>query len=300
MYIVPKKQVVILQSNLTDTDSNYTQFVPGTSYDLGAEVQYGQDIFRSMDANNTSIPVTETTTFGWKFLKKANKWASFDPYNSTKTKHVSEIMYVVESRYVDYIGLIELRANNVKLELFNLNDDIATAEPVWAYEEKTFYRKCYNYSEYITKDGTFKRTFLKDIFPYFSTKLKITITGTNVEVGNIIYGKKIDLGMVLINGLVSETGNLIDIEIDSETGNIKQVPIMPKKDLTVPVLIETKDYERVKNTLEDYLGLPCLFVALKGATNKLPNVALYGFYKNIRTPIGAEYCEYELIIKGVI
>lgn len=55
---------------------------------------------------------------------------------------------------VDYIGLIELKANNVKLELFNLNDDISTAESLWSYEEKTFYRTSYNYSEYITKDGT--------------------------------------------------------------------------------------------------------------------------------------------------
>lgn len=301
MYIVPRKQVVILESNLSDIDSNYTQFIPSSSYTLGVEVQYGEDIFRSLLSENTATPVAETTTLSWKYLKKANKWAAFDPYNSTKTIHATEIMYVVESRYVDYIGIMELRASNVKLELFKLEDDVSIAEPMWVQEEDTFYRKCFNYSEYITKDGTFKRTFLNDIFPYYGTKLKITITGTNVEVGNIVYGKKIDLGIVLSNnGLVSELGNLIDIEIDSETGNIKQFPIMPRKDLSVPILIETKDYERVKNVLEDYLGIACLFVALKGVKNKLPNVALYGFYKNIRTPIGAEYSEYELLIKGVI
>ena len=301
MYIIPKKQAVILESNLTDIDSNYTQFVPGTSYAVGAVIQYGEDIFRSVDNNNTATPVAGTTTFDWKYLKKANKWAAFDPYNSTKTIHATEIMYVVESRYVDYIALINLRANKVKLELFKLEDNVTIAEPIWSYEENTFYRKSFNYSEYITKDGIFKRTFIQDIFPYYGTKLKITITGTNVEVGNIVYGKKIDLGIVLANnGLVSDLGNLIDIEIDSETGNIKQVPIMPRKDLAIPVLIETKDYERVKNVLEDYLGVACLFVALKGVKNKLPNIALYGFYKNIRTPIGAEYSEYELLIKGVI
>lgn len=109
--------------------------------------------------------------------------------------------------------------------------------------------------------------------------MKITITGTNIEVGNIIYGKKIDLGIVLANNtLVLETGNLIDIEIDTETGNIKQVPIMPK-DLSVPVLIDTKDFERVKNVLDDYLGIACLFIALREVKNQLPNIALYGFYK---------------------
>ena len=215
MYIIPKKQAVILESNLTDIDSNYTQFVPGTSYAVGAVIQYGEDIFRSVDNNNTATPVAGTITFDWKYLKKANKWAAFDPYNSTKTIHATEIMYVVESRYVDYIALINLRANKVKLELFKLEDDVTIAEPLWSFEENTFYRKCFNYSEYITKDGIFKRTFLNDIFPYYGTKLKITITGTNVEVGNIVYGKKIDLGIVLANnGLVSDLGNLIDIEIE--------------------------------------------------------------------------------------
>ncbi|MFY9088962.1 hypothetical protein [Arcobacter aquimarinus] len=300
MYMIPKKKVLILESNLADIDSNYIQFVPNSSYALGVEVQYGEDIFRSLDGNNNSTPIPERTTIGWKYLKKANKWASFDPYNSTKTIHETEIMYIVESRYVDYIALLELRASKVKLELFKIEDDVSIADPIWKHEEKTYYRNCFNYSEYITKDGIFKRTFMEDVFPYYGTKLKITITGTNVEVGNIIYGKKIDLGMVLTNGLVEEFGNLIDIEIDRETGNIKQVPIMPRKDLTIPVYIETKNYERVKNILEDYLGIPCLFVALKGVKNRLPSVALYGFYKNIRTPIGAEYSEYELLIKGIV
>ncbi len=301
MYIVPKRAVVILDSNLSDVDSNYTQYVLGTSYALGVEVQYGQDIFRSLAAENTDTPIAQATSVKWKFLGKANKWAAFDEFNSTKTKHPTEIMYVVESRYVDFIGIMELKANNIKLELYKMEDDITTAEPLWQYEEKMFFRKSYNYSEYITKDGTYKRTFLQKIFPYYGTKLKIQITGTNVEVGNIIYNKKIDLGMVLVSSsFVLETGNLIDIEIDTTTGNIKQTPILPKKDLSIPVIIETKDFDRVKNIFEDHLGQACLFVALLEIKNKLPNVAVYGFYKNIRTPIGRKFCEYELLIKGVI
>lgn len=301
MYLVTKREVVILDSNLPDIDSNYTQYVPGTSYALGIEVQYGQDIFRSLEADNSATPIVQPYTTDWKHIGKANKWAAFDEFNSTKTKHPTEIMYVVESRYVDYIGMMNLKANKVKLELFKIDDDISIAESLWSYEENTFYRKCYNYTEYITKDGTFKRTFLKEIFPYYGTKLKITITGVNVEVGNIIYNKKIELGMVLASSsFVKETGNLFDIEIDSTSGNIKQVPILPRKDLTVPVLIETKDLERIENILEDYIGQACLFVAVTEIKNQIPNIAIYGFYKNIRTPIGAKYCEYELLIKGVI
>lgn len=300
MFIVPKRDVIILDSNLPDADSNYTQFVTGTSYALGVEVQYGQDIFRSLAANNTELPIAQTTTLKWKFLQKANKWAPFDEFNNTKATHPTKIMYVVESRYVDLIGIMRLKANNIKLELFKITDDITTAIPLWEYEEKLFYRNCYNYTEYITKDGVYKKTFLKEIFPYFATKLKIEITGINVEVGNIIYNKKIDLGMVLTSGMVEESGSLIDVELDTTTGYIKQTPIIPRKDLTIPVLIETKDYERATNILDEQLGKACLFVALIRIENVRPNIAIYGFYKNIRSPIGAENCEYELSIKGIV
>ncbi len=300
MYIVPKRNVIILDSNLPDADSNYIQYVVGTSYALEVEVQHGEDIFRSLAANNTVLPIAETTTLNWKFLQKANKWAPFDEFNNTKATHPTKIMYVVESRYVDFIGIMGLKANNIKLELYKIDDDIATAEPLWEYEEKLFYRKCYNYTEYITKDGVYKKIFLNKIFPYFGTKLKIEITGTNVEVGNIIYNKKIDLGIVLASGLVEESGSLIDVELDTRTGYIKQTPIIPRKDLSIPVIIETKDYDRATNILDEQLGKACLFIALMQIENVRPNIAIYGFYKNIRSPIGAETCEYELSIKGVV
>lgn len=300
MFIIPKREVVILDSNLSDADSNYTQYVAGTSYALGVEVQYGQDIFRSLNAGNSVTPIVQPYTTDWKHIGKANKWASFDEFNNTKTRHPTKIMYIVESRYVDFIGIMGLKANNIKLELYKITDDIAIAEPLWEYEEKLFYRKCYNHTEYITKDGVYKKTFLKQIFPFYGTKLKIEITGTDVEVGNIIYNKKIDLGMVLVNGLVEESGSLIDVEIDTTTGNIKQTPIIPRKDLSIPVIIETKDYERATNILDEELGKACLFVALMQIENVRPNIALYGFYQNLRIPIGAETCEYELQIKGII
>ncbi len=300
MYIVPKRNVIILDSNLPDADSNYIQYVVGTSYALEVEVQHGEDIFRSLAANNTVLPIAETTTLNWKFLQKANKWAPFDEFNNTKATHPTKIMYVVESRYVDFIGIMGLKANNIKLELYKIDDDIATAEPLWEYEEKLFYRKCYNYTEYITKDGVYEKTFLKEIFPYFGTKLKIEITGINVECGNIIYNKKIDLGIVLASGLVEESGSLIDVELDTRTGYIKQTPIIPRKDLSIPVIIETKDYDRATNILDEQLGKACLFIALMQIENVRPNIAIYGFYKNIRSPIGAETCEYELSIKGVV
>jgi hypothetical protein len=301
MYLIPKREVVILDSNLPDIDSNYTQFISGTSYALLAEVQYGQDIFRSLEANNMDIPVAQTTTIKWKFLGKANKWAAFDEFNNTKTKHETKVMYVVESRYVDYIGILNLKAKHVKLELYMMDDDIETIEPLRSYEADTFTRKSANYTEYAINDGTYKRTFLQSIYPYYGTKLKIEITGINVEVGNIIYNRKIDLGMVLANSSFAlDAGNLIDIEIDSVTGNIKQVPILPRNDLTIPILMETKDYDKTTNFLQDYKGEACLFVALTEVKNKLPSIAIYGFYKNIRIPIGAKVCEYELLIKGVV
>ncbi|WP_418180740.1 hypothetical protein ACNSOL_01335 [Aliarcobacter lanthieri] len=302
MYVVPKNEVIILDSNITDEDFNYVQFVIGNTYSLNTEVQHGEDIFRSLKDNNLDTPVSSKTTLSWKFLKKANKWAAFDEKTSSLTVNETEIIYVVQARYIDYIALLNLKARAVKFELFNISDDIDTSEPIWSKEQITYSRKPYNYTEYITSDGVFSQTILQNIFPYYAVKLKITISNTSgaiAQVGNIIYGKKIDLGITLI-GVALEIGNLLDIDIDKDTGLINQVPIMPRKDLTIPVLIDIKDFERVEQKFTELLGKPCLFIAIESIENVRPSLALYGFYKNIRIPIGAEKNEYEIQIKGVI
>lgn len=301
-FMVPKNNVTILESNLLDADSSYEQWSTG-SYGLGVEVQHGEDIFRSLEDANTAEPISETLTLSWKYLKKANKWAAFDDKNSTLTTNLLKIEYVVESRYIDYIGFFNLKADNVKVELFNINDDVTIATPLSIAEEKTVFRDTYSHSSYITAIGEYKKIVLMDLFPYYNTKMRITISASSgfVSVGNIVYGKKYNLGMTLANtSLTMDIGNLFDIDIDSETGVIKQVPILPRKDLTIPILIETKDWERVTNKLTELMGQSCLYVAVSQIKGVRPNVAIFGFYKNIRTPIGAEYTQYELVIKGVV
>ncbi|MCG3706377.1 hypothetical protein L5F43_07755 [Aliarcobacter butzleri] len=302
MHVVPKSKVVILDSNIPNEDSNYNQFIPGHNYSLNEEVQYGEDIFRSLKDNNTKTPIPLKTSLDWKFLKKANKWAAFDEETSSLTTFETEIIYVVEVRYIDCIALLNLKARKVKFELFNITDDIDTNEPIWSDEQITFSRKPYNYTEYIISEGVFSKTILQDIFPYYGVKLKITISNTPgriVEIGNIIYGKKIDLGITL-TGVALEIGNLLDIDIDKETGLVSQVPILTRKDLTIPVLIDIKDFERVEQKFTELLGIPCLFIAFNSVENVRPSLAIYGFYKTIRIPIAAEKNEYEIQIKGVI
>lgn len=301
MFAVIKSNIDILYSNIGDIDSNYEQFTENKTYSLGVEVQFGEDIFRSLKDNNIDKPVALKTSLSWKYLKKANKWAAFDEQNSTKTQNNDEIIYVVDTRYVNYIALLEVESREVKFELFNLLDDIDITLPFWSKTIKGFDRKPYNYTEYITMDGVYNKTILQELYPLNKTKLKITISNPSLtaKVGNIIYGKKQDLGTTL-TGVTLEIGNVLDIDIDTQTGYIKQVPIMPKRDINIPVLIDIKDIERVQEIFMNLLGQATLFVAFEGINNVRPSLAVYGFFKNIRIPIGAEKNEYEIQIKGVI
>jgi hypothetical protein len=301
-FVVPKNTVTILESNIPDEDSNYEQW-SSKAYALGAEVQHGEDIFRSLADDNTAEPIAGTLTQYWKYLKKANKWAAFDDKNSTLTSNPLKIEYIVESRYVDYVGFFNATGQNIKVELFNLNDNVDTAIPIKLKEEQLTFRDVYSHASYITAETEYKKTVLMDLFPYFDTKMRITISATSgvVSIGHIIYGTKYVLGKTLASaGLTMDFSNLFDIDIDSETGEFNEVPILPRKDLTIPVLIETKDWERVTTKLTELMGQSCLYVALNEIKGVRPNIAVFGFYKTLRTPISLNHTQYELIIKGVI
>jgi hypothetical protein len=301
-FVVERDNVVILSSNLLDEDESYIQWSPDEIYDSGVEVQFGKDIFRSLSAENTAMPVAESLTIKWKYLKKANKWAAFDDANNTLTKNEFEIEYVVQSRFVDYIGFLNLTANTVKIELFNINDDMDVVTPIKTVEKTAMHRDVYSYKSHLSAVAEYKKIVLIELFPYLDTKMRIRLSMPfgYAAVGNIIYGRKYDLGLTLATTSLSmDISNLFDIDIDAETGALKEVPLLPRRDLTIPILIDTSAWERVTNKLISLMGKACLYVAVEEVAGKIPNIALWGFYKNIRTPIGVKKTEYELVIKGV-
>jgi len=299
-YVVKKTIPIILSCNVPEIEEGITVFVPSSSYELKDEVQMGQDIFKSLKADNQDIPVPKTTTLSWRYLRKTNRHRAFDEYNSTITTYQDKIEYVVESRYIDTIALFKLKATSVKIELFNIDDD-TFSNSLSTQEFDTVERDVHNYTSYITAQGEYQDILVSNLFPYFDTKLRITISNPSkdAEVGNIIYGRKYDLGLTLIDPQPThELKNLYETTIDEETGTIQQVPILPTESGTISVIIPTNQIDRTKNILKKFMGEAHLWIAIQ-KNKKLPNLVFYGFYQRITTPIGLQMTTRNIEITGV-
>ncbi|PLY08890.1 MAG: hypothetical protein C0625_01650 [Arcobacter sp.] len=284
-YIVDPVEVELLESNIPDAEDGITQFVEGTNYDLGVTVQKGEDIFESLIANNTSIPVATTTTIDWEYVRKANKWAAFDSFNSTITTNAEKIEYVVKSRFVDTLAFIKLKALSVTVERFDLADDtFSNVLEVQTFQ--TFKRDVYSVYDMLMADHEYQDTLIVNLFPYFDVKLRISIELPNgiAEVGNMPYGRKKDLGLTLISPApVHELKNLFDITLDERTGIVKKVPILPIEGGTIPVINNINQIERTKNIFSKLIGKAVLWIAIE-KTENIPSLVLFGYYKRITTP----------------
>lgn len=296
----PCENVVILDSNLPDIEEGIEQFIEGQTYSKETLVQMGEDVFESGENENTDTPIPERTTTSWIYKRKINKLRAFDPKMNTLSIADNEIWWVVESNFIDLIGFFGLQAKEVKVEFFDINDEVMNT-PIKTYSEVTQKRIVTTYTNFRTSPMEYTRRTYFEMKPLYNKKMKITISNPQgeVRVGNIGYGRKYDFGLVLVDKkLTTSTRNVFLKERDKTTGEIKVTPVLLYKRLTIHTIIETSKVERTENKFDDLNGIPCLWIALKG--NGLPTVMIYGYHEDFDTPIGLKRTERTLRIKGVV
>ena len=300
--VVERENVTVLSTNLEKTDDGIDIYDDTVTYNVDKEIQKDGDIYVSLKDNITSLnlPVPGHTTLYWKYKRKVNYLRCFDPMMNTATKNANKIEYIVASRYTDTIGFFGLEAQSIKIEIFNFDDETMDT-PLKIYEEITAKRDVYNYTSYATALPEFQRVLAVDIFAYPNAKLKITMSSVDatVSIGNIVYGRKYDLGLMLSEPKpILSTRNIFSKERDATTGEIQVTPTIIYKELTMNVITSTSGIERTENKLEQLNGKACLFIGLR-KSDSLPNIMIYGFHEDFDTAIGLDHTIREITIKGV-
>lgn len=300
--VVEREKVTVLDTNLEKEDDGIDVYDASLTYAVDKDIQKDGDIFISLkdDITSTNQPVPGNTTLYWKYKRKVNYLRCFDPHMNTSTKNANEIMYLVSSRYADTIAFFGLEAQRVKIEIFNFDDEVMNTA-LKTYEEITAKRDVYNYTTYATSLPEFQKVLAVDIFAYPNAKLKITMSSLDatVSIGNIVYGRKYDLGLMLSEPKpILSTRNIFAKERDLVTGEIQRKQTIIYKELTMSVITTTADIERTENKLEQLNGKACLFIGLRKSAS-LPNVMIYGFHVDFDTPIGLDQTVREIIIEGV-
>lgn len=297
MYVVVPEPVTIKSSNVPAIENGIPVWATGQSYALGVEVQKGEDIFESLKADNTDIPLAESMTLSWAYKRKTNYKRMFDSSTTSYTENLITITKELITNDVDIIAFFGLEATSIKVELHGYNNTLLYEKEIPLYT-----RPVTNWANWTTSRAEFRRTaFFRDIPFVYNGTLKFTITNLNgfARCSHCVFGMSRDLGVTLTNPKpISSIRNIIDKSRQSD-GSIKTENSMTYKRVVANVLLDTSKADEVQNFLELYTVTPSLFVADE-REGGIKCLLIFGIYKDFDMPIGLDDTEYQLEIEGVI
>lgn len=297
MYVVVPEPVIINSSNVSVIESGIAVWSSSQSYGLGIEVQKGEDIFESLKANNSDVPVAETTTLSWTYKRKTNYKRMFDNSMTSTTANVNHITYELTTNDIDVIAFFGLEATSLKVELRGYNNTL-----IYSKEIDLYTRVVTDWANWSTSRAEFRKTaFFREIPFVWGGKLTVNIMNVNgiAKCSHCVFGMSKDLGITLRDPKpVSSIRNVIDKSRQSD-GSIKTENSMTYKRVVANVLLDTSRVSEVQNILEVYTVTPALFVADE-QEGGIECLCIFGIYKDFDMPIGLDNTEYQLEIEGVI
>lgn len=296
MLVVPRDEVVVLSSNVPEIEDGIEVYEPEKIYSLGDVVQMQDCVFESIKDENDSAPIREKNSLSWLYKRKTNRYKVLDSYMNTSTSIDNEMIYEFAVNDVDTICFFGLIAENVKIEIFNSDDEL-----VYEDQKTTYTRYVSNWYEWTVQPGTYKRIiYFRNVPNFYQARLKVTLSlqGGVVSCSHIVYGKSIDFGMTLIDPKpTSSIRNLVAREKNND-GIVKVSNSLIYKRVALNILIDTSRVSEIQAFLEENSIEPMLFIGVE--KDDYDCLTAFGFYKDFEQPIGLDYSQYQIEIEGIV
>ena len=282
----------------TDAVEAYADWIAATAYIAGNRVvrTTTNRIYERLIAGTTAT-LPELDLVNWLDFGPTNKWAMFDAQTSTQTTATTSLTVTVATGIIDSVALIGTSADQVSITLrdglggpviysasMGLAGDIAT-----------------DWYQHFFFDPLVRRTqgVFQGLPPYGSSHLTITMSGGGaIALGNVVFGRKSDLGDTQYNpssGITDYSRKTTD-----DFGVTTFVRRDFSKRLSASLMIDNLQLNRIQRTLYDLRATPCVWIG-----SDLPEfdeaLVVYGFYKDFSTVVAYlqnSYCSLE--IEGLI
>ncbi|RBQ28418.1 hypothetical protein [Aliarcobacter vitoriensis] len=299
MVIVPRDEVVILDSNIPEVEAGIPVFSSTANYSLNQTVQFGDSIYESLKDNNKGVvPTQDKNNLNWFYKGKTNKYRMFDEYIDSISSNPNTITYSFNVSDIDTVCFLNLEAFWVKVELYNRYNDL-----IFSQTKSTYTRNASNWYEWtVAKSASEKVLFFKNIPFSLNCTLKIEINkqGNIAKCGLLMFGGSINLGATLTEPKpVSSIRNIASKERLPD-GTIKFTNSRVYKRVVLNVIVETQRISQVQNILEEYTDKPLLFIGAEREDNSLNALTAFGFFRDFDKPIGLDFTQYQIEIEGIV
>ena len=309
MRVFVQKQISLVSTDVTA--STYTEYASGTTYGVGTNVKVSYESdgttplssvleFKSSAASNTgNYPpdnLDKWSPLGVDNMAVCNRDACLDGYINTKTSRLGSMEYVLDVSGTNAIGLFNVQAKTVSLDLVYDGSSVATGEEsLIIYPEKNWWSYFNNDLEWsksvlwtYPRFSASELTINFDYYPTENTECGMIVAGLEKYIGSTVYGAKIgmrDYGM-------------------SETDDLGRISLSPGSNYSRTRSIELWLYrdqvELVEQRLIDIRGTACIFDCNNpGLYDK--SLIIYGYYRDFYIVIECPtMCKCVLEIEGMI
>jgi len=288
------ENAMVISSNVTEI---YSDWSAGTAYLIGDRVNRSTTnrIYQRLIAGTTAT-APESDAVNWFEYSYNNKMMMFDAQVSSVSTKSTDIIVTIATGRIDTFAVLNASGQTVRVQatdglggpvIFDQTQSLSADDPTdW-----------YGYFFYdLLLDRT--QAIFKSIPPFNSTHITLTISGTNVSCGQVVFGTRTDLGLTQYGCTVGI------IDYSRKTTDTFGVSTFVQRDfakkLNCTLVVDSVQLNRVQRTFYDLRATPCLWIG-SDEINYDESLTVYGWYKDFSLVINyGSHGNYSLEVEGLI
>ena len=280
----------------TAPETDYAAWAAATAYTLGQKCIRNHRIYERLIAGTTAT-APESDTTAWLDVGPTNQRAMFDDVVGTQTSISSPLTVVLKPGSVSGLGLLELVGRTATVTL-KTETGGATAYSRTIDLDGTIINSFYDwfYQPFAQKTSVVL-TDLPFHFPNSELTISIAATSGNVACGVCKFGEVVGIG----SSEYGATSGVSDYSVKTADsfGRYSITKRSYSKKMSLKVLTNKSDYERISRALANLRATPAVWIATDA--DGYDPLTVYGFYKDFSIDVAyptMHYCSLE--VEGLI
>lgn len=264
-------------STIAEPSTGETVWASGTTYNTGDEVigTTTHRVYRSAIDSNTGNDPTNDDGTKWVEIRATNRWRMFDKViGSQSTGDDVTISLLPGKLYNAIAGINITNADSINVTMTDPTDGVVYNRDVSMVDNDAVTDW---YAYFFSPIININQFALFDLPPYPSASLEITITGTDVGVGEIVFGEQVTIGTTQYGS--GWQPSQFGVRERDEFGNFNINIIATTDIMNYNVKIDKNKFAYVRSVLTALGSEPSVFAATAGSDTDA--VLAYGYYDNI-------------------
>jgi hypothetical protein len=285
---------MVISSNVTEI---YSDWNAATAYVVGNRVNRSTTnrIYERLIAGTTAT-APESDLVNWFEYSYNNKMLMFDNQTSSVSTKATDMIVTIATGRIDTLAVLNASGQTVRCQV----RDGLGGTIVFDQTQSLLADSPTDWYAYFFYDLLLNRTqaIFKNIPPYNSSHVTLTVAGTTVSCGNVVFGTRSDLGLTQYGcnvGIIGYSRKVTDV-----FGVSTFVKRGFSKRLTATLVADSVQLNRVQRTFYNLEGTPCLWIG-SDDINYEESLTLFGAYKDFSLVISyPTHGTYSLEVEGLI